>query len=365
MRIVYGVFGYGRGHATRALSVLPELSARHQLLIVCGGDAWDAISPNYPALRIPTLRYVYAGLGRRSLWGTLRANAGAVADVAFGGAWLRKVATEVERFAPDLALCDAEPFTHRAAQRLGVPRISFDHFGILRYCRPDLATGDAPRAARDTAVYRLLTGDPDAVIVSSFYDAPPVRPRVRCVPALLRREILTAKPSSGEHVLAYFNNGEHQFTTEIAGALRAEKIRVHVYGTRRQGREGLVLHRPFGPHFAEDLASCRAVISTAGNQLVGEALHLGKPILVSPEDTVEQRANALAVERLGVGLRGADGRIGRGLLRDFLDGHARFSSRALSLSRDGRVEAVAAIEAFARELVGGHRRMASRAWGYA
>jgi uncharacterized protein (TIGR00661 family) len=365
MRIVYGVFGYGRGHATRALSVLPELSARHAVLIVCGGDAWDAISPDYPALRIPTLRYVYQRRGRRSTWGTLRSNAAAVADVAFGGSWLRTVTAEIERFAPDVALCDAEPFTHRAARSLGVPRISFDHFGILRYCRPELAPGDALRVARDTALYRLLTGDPEAVIVSSFYDAPAARPQVSCVPALLRREILGATPSSGEHLLAYFNNGEHQFTDEIAAVLRAERVPVRIYGTRRQGREGHLLHRPFGPHFAEDLASCRAVISTAGNQLVGEALHLGKPILVSPEDSVEQRANALAVERLGVGLQAPGGRIGRGLLRDFLDDHARFAERARALSRDGRLEALAAIEGLARELAFGRRRMAARAWGYA
>ena len=36
MRIVYGIHGYGRGHATRALGVLPELRQRHEVLGLAG-----------------------------------------------------------------------------------------------------------------------------------------------------------------------------------------------------------------------------------------------------------------------------------------------------------------------------------------
>jgi UDP:flavonoid glycosyltransferase YjiC (YdhE family) len=39
MRIAHGVFGYGRGHATRAAAVLPELETRHEVRIFAGGDA--------------------------------------------------------------------------------------------------------------------------------------------------------------------------------------------------------------------------------------------------------------------------------------------------------------------------------------
>lgn len=365
MRIVYGVFGYGRGHATRALSVLPELSRRHDLLILAGGDAWDAISPHYPAVQIPTLRYVYEPSGKRSVQKTLMANAGPFFDVVAGGESLQEVVGTLRRYQPDVAICDAEPWTHRAASILGIPRISFDHFGILFYCRPELAPGDEWIRARDAWVYRLLTGDPAAVIVSSFYDAPAAHRRVRCVPALLRQKVLRARPTRGEHLLAYFNNGQYQFTPQIEEVLRAEKIPVRIYGTGRDGTDGNLVHCPPGDQFVDDLASCRAVLSTAGNQLVGEALHLGKPMLVAPEDSVEQRANALAVERLGIGMQAAGGRIGRAVLRDFLDDEARFAARARSLSRDGRVEALGAIEAFARELVGSRRRVAVSAWRYA
>ena len=93
MRILYGVFGYGRGHATRALSVLPDLCLRHEVTVLAGGDAYDAIAPTHPAVRIPTLRYEYEH-GKRSLSRTFGENLGYVSDLTFRGPVYR----EVERF---------------------------------------------------------------------------------------------------------------------------------------------------------------------------------------------------------------------------------------------------------------------------
>ena len=42
MRIVYGVHGYGRGHATRALAVVQSLAARHDVRLFACGDAYDS-----------------------------------------------------------------------------------------------------------------------------------------------------------------------------------------------------------------------------------------------------------------------------------------------------------------------------------
>ena len=54
--------------------------------------------------------------------------------------------------------------------------------------------------------------------------------------------------------------------------------------------------------FLEDLATARAVITTAGYTLMSEALHLGKPLLVLPNSgTFEQTINALFLEREGLG----------------------------------------------------------------
>src|SRR5271165_3138327 len=205
MRIVYGVFGYGRGHATRALSVLPDLRRQHDVVILAGGDAYDAIAPEHPVVRIPTLRYEYSADGTRSLSRTLRENMSHVGDVVFGGSGYREVARLVRDVRPHVAICDAEPWSHAVAARLGVPRISLDHFGVLAYCRPPVAWGDRLRSCRDVLAYRALMGRPDRIIVSSFYEGGGHDARIRFVGPLLRPEVLQRRSERGDYLLVYFN----------------------------------------------------------------------------------------------------------------------------------------------------------------
>jgi len=67
---------------------------------------------------------------------------------------------------------------------------------------------------------------------------------------------------------------------------------VKVYGLGHREHFGNVsFHAIDERRFVEDLAACRAVVAAAGNQLIGEALHLGKPLLVLPERAhAEQRS---------------------------------------------------------------------------
>ncbi len=136
-------------------------------------------------------------------------------------------------------------------------------------------------------------------------------------------------------------------------ALRALGIPVLVYGTGEEGTDGQISYRPAdNRRFIEDMASCRALVCTAGNQIVGEALHLGKPLLVLPEESTEQRVNACAVER-GIGAQARFEDLDAGVLRGFLSRTERHVERARWLTRDGRREAVDALEQFAAELARG------------
>jgi uncharacterized protein (TIGR00661 family) len=264
---------------------------------------------------------------------------------------------------PDVALCDAEPWTHAVAAQLGIPRISFDHFGVLAYCSPPMPLWDRLRSYRDVAAYRALMGTPDRVIVSSFYEGGARDPRVRFVGPLLRAEVSSRQPKDGDTLLVYLNRGAYQLTPRIEAALRALRLPVTIYGTPRRGADGnLLFQAPSNEPFLDDLANCRAVFSTAGNQLVGEAIWFGKPMLVMPEHTVEQRLNAAAVERLGIGRSVKHSEVDATVIRRFLDEQHAFRARMRHSVRDGRIEALAAIELFVNELARTRARGATRAW---
>lgn len=358
MRIVYGVMGYGRGHATRTATVLPDLMARHEVLILAGRDAYHALAPDFPVIRIPTLGYRYGRRGRRSLYLTAKENLPAVLDLMLRGPSLSMVMDIIRDFRADAIISDAEAWTQRAGHRLGVPRITFDHFGILTHCRPLLAPADRTRAARDRWAYMtLMGGQPERAIVSSFYDAPPRRPGVRVVGPLLRDEVRKIKPVRGDYLLAYFNQGAYQFTARVEQAVRGVGMPVKIYGTQRFGIDGnLEFRPPSNQPFLEDLARCRAVLSTAGNQLVGEAMYYGKPMLVMPEDCVEQRCNAMAIDQMGIGQQIAQQRLTTAIIEQFLAREDEFVQNIRRSVRDGHREALEALESHLAELSGQRKR---------
>jgi uncharacterized protein (TIGR00661 family) len=352
MRILYGVHGYGRGHATRTLAILPDLVRKHQVLVLAGGDAYAAIWPDYRVARIPTLGFAYGrGTGQRSNWQTFRRNLPAVLDLLLRGPVFEMVEDVVRDFAPDVIISDAETWTHQVGRALAIPRISFDHIGILEYCRPPVEWRDRLEVCLDTFCYRMLMGRPERVLVSSFYDVPPRRPDVSVVGTLPRRAVRELTPHDGDYLLVYFNRGRYQLTPAILQALEEVGLPVHVYGSERHCRDGrLTFCPPSNLPFLEDLAGCRGVISTAGNQLMGEAIYLGKPVLVVPERCVEQRLNAAAVERLGIGMRLKAKQFTAARLREFLRRGDEFRANMRRQVRDGRPQALAAIEQFLAEL---------------
>ena len=115
------------------------------------------------------------------------------------------------------------------------------------------------------------------------------------------------------------------------------------------------------PDSSTTSASCRAVISTAGNQLVGEAMFLGKPVLVRPEDSVEQRMNAAAVTRLAIGEEVDEASLDASRISGFLNRGDSYRDNAKRLWRDGRAQALESLESFARQLRSRRLRMVRRA----
>jgi uncharacterized protein (TIGR00661 family) len=205
--------------------------------------------------------------------------------------------TRVERLLrrerPDLAITDFEPILARAAERCGVPYISFDHQHFLLV--NDLS-GLPLRLRWKGWILGLSIGRfyrrQQRTIVSSFY-APPLRRGCQDVVqtgVLLRRQILDAEPMVGDHLLVYMRRFMRY---NLLDALRQCGREVRVYGLGRRPADGNLRYFEVDEHgFLQDLITCDAVISNVGNQLVGEALYLKKPMLALPESgNFEQAIN--------------------------------------------------------------------------
>lgn len=351
MRIAYGVMGYGRGHASRVRAVLPSLVREHDVTVFAGGDAYDMLAPDYDTVRIPMLGYAYGRAGHASFSATLGANARLTSELVLGGASVQALMQDFRARGVEIAISDSEAWTHQAARRLLIPRISFDHVGIIAWCAPHFPAELAWRGRRDGWGYRKLMGQPERVLISSFYPAVPLAASTRVVGPILRPEVLAQPASAGDYLLAYFNRGNLQYTPRIEQALTNLDLPVVVYGTPFAAARENLDFRPIHPTaFLRDLAGCRAVIATAGNQLIGEALHFRKPVLALPERVFEQQLNAWIVDRLGIGRAGTLADLSTDAIELFLADSAACAARMADMAGDGREAAIATLRQFIEEL---------------
>lgn len=304
-KIVYSMAGEGRGHATRVKTVVEGLRHEHEIHLLAPGDAYDLLAPAYDGTevriaRLPALRF---GYGRGAGIDPLRTISGGSRYFARLPRVRAQLADHLRRLKPDLAIVDFEPILPRAARDVGLPFVTLDHQHVIVVS--DLGElSPFLKLLCDSgglAVRRWSPGQ-SATIVSSFYK-PPLRrawQSTQQVGVLLRPQIASRAGEPGTHLVAYFRRSVDPRVVEALERLGRD---VRVYGAGELPSRGKVSFQPVSEDgFIEDLATSEALIASAGNQVVGEALHLGKPVLGIPEPmNFEQHVNAHFIQASGAG----------------------------------------------------------------
>ncbi len=347
-RIIYALSGQGRGHTSRAIAISDALRAReHEIWFCGGGQARDILmAQGERVLPVPALRHAMEGntlqVGRtlRTNWKALRELSDTVTDLAGTFAALD----------PDLLVTDFEGFSPRAAARIGLPVLSFNHQQIVTETRYALPWRYRPAALLAQMVIRLIAPrNPEHVLLSSFFFPPLKQPaRTTLVPPIIRPAVKHLQPRCGDHVLVYYNQTEG--STYVLDQLRAVDARFVVYNfeppDRPDAYPNLTFKEPSLGGFLNDLASSRAVLCTAGFTLMSEALFLGKPLLVVPNRGIfEQTINALFLEREGLGQAVLNRPLTAEDVTAFLDRLDAYRARLRDRPACGNDAAVACIEA--------------------
>ncbi len=341
--IYYGLSGEGRGHATRARTLIESLRKQHKLVVFAPDLAHAMLEPIYRGTEVRVepiagLQFSYNQTGRVRLLGTLATNVSYLRQM---NERVGQLLPHFERDKPDLVLADFEPLLPRAARLCGVPFVSFDHQHYLVV--NDLSS--LPLALRQQAalaapVVRALYNWQVETVVSSFYN-PPLKPgltNVSQIGVLLRPELMRMRPERHGHLLVYMRRHP---APGLFDALTATGLPVKLYGLGQRPREGNISFLEVDEQrFMEDLATCEAVVSTAGNQLVGEALHLRKPVLAIPEPhNFEQSINGHFLQASGAGRTLTRAICVRDML-SFLQDLDVFRNRIVSRSVCGNQQAV-------------------------
>ena len=304
MKILYGVNGEGMGHAMHAAVIAKHLIAKgHNVQFAVGsGRAASRLASKWPSqvVTVPGLTFNIEN-NRVNPFMTLVSN---FAKHTFASPWSH-ILSAVRVTPPDVVISDFEPWSARYAMLARKPLISVDSNRFLDRCKHprEWVANNRTAAALMYPVVSNMTPCADRYMVMTFAAAPIVKEATSLHLPVLRSEVLDKPVSNAGHVVAYLHgSGDHP---KMVGAFQKVNAQFRLYGAKVDSPQtlGNVTLLPVSEDgFMSDLASCKAVIGSAGFTTITEAVYLGKPMLAMPfEGHFDQILAASYLEGLGYG----------------------------------------------------------------
>ncbi len=206
-----------------------------------------------------------------------------------------------KRFRPDCVITDFEPMTAYLANHYDLPLITIDNQHRIRYMSYPCPARLQTERRMTTNIIRAMVPRPDVSLVTTFYYGEAKNNRTLFFPPILREEVLSLQPSTGRHILVYLTSGFESFLKILKSFNREQFL---VYGYDCNDQDGNIVYKNFSKFdFLKDLASCKAVMATAGFTLMTESFYLRKPYLALPmRGQFEQELNAFWMAKLNYGI---------------------------------------------------------------
>lgn len=296
-RILYGVMGDAWGHVMPSLAIARRLKD-HEIVFVGGGHVNALAQYGYSVVPAPIIG---TELSRHSV-DTISTVLSGLASLRKRPSVIARLTAVIREFDPDLIITDYEHFLPLAARRLGRACISVDHIHIVTHCRYQQPPGHRISRLMTAASVRTMYSSASHYLIYSFAKMDPIDPTTtEMFWPVLREELDLVRPSEGEHALVYMRGTS---LTWLRALLAGRKRRFVIYGFPMDREEGNLVFRNHSVEgFLADLAGCSYVVSNAGNALISESLHYGKPLLCFPIALFyEQLLNAYLLANAGFGV---------------------------------------------------------------
>jgi uncharacterized protein (TIGR00661 family) len=288
MKILFGVQGTGNGHISRSRELVRKLKEDgHDIDVIISGRKESELKEVeiFQPFRVMKGMTLVTRKGKMNYIDTMLQLdiARLMADVAF-----------LDTTGTDLIITDYDPITSMAARMKNIPSMGFGHQYAFRYDIP-VARGNflAKFSLMNFAPARYNAG------LHWHHFNQPIFPPV--IPPQLYE--ISSQSSVMGKILVYLPFEEIEDVADFVSPF--DRFEFFIYGKVREDRDEGHLHfRGYSREgFLGDLLECNGVVCNAGFELPGEALHLGKKLLLRPLDgQIEQESNALAMEELGYGM---------------------------------------------------------------
>ena len=310
MKIVLGVCGFGFGHSTRQRPILEGLMARgHEVILITNDQSTEFFLQIYPNVRnarvyVPAMHTTPTGLDFAATANDPR-NELPEANPAF---WNACALIEREFGKPDLVISDYDMVSAQIAYLFGAPLVTLDQQSkFLGYDFPNVGEYNPNEHRMRLGYFFPKT---HSRIATSFFKVnyPPINEYpVMIIPPIIGADVKALTPAPvDKHVTVYLSAASQiqqslDDLLAVFGQFPDTTFTCFVEASYTQHPDNVVVKSSERTTFIESLRQSSAVISTAGHNLITEALYLHVPMFLLPFDHYEQQLNAHIIqnEKLG------------------------------------------------------------------
>lgn len=304
-KILIGICGIGNGHINRQACVIKLLIENgFEVLMATDKNSIPKLKNIFPNEKIVelTIPWIVSDESGINFKETLKY----YNDID----WYKKILEssikieEALNGKPDLVITDYEPNVAQYAYAAGVPLITMEQQSKFLY----LDEIEIENQSIKEEKYRLNYFFPryNKKIISSFFPINLNQNDVVQVPPIISENNKSNKTE--DFILVYLSPHSDSYKynelLEIIGKIKDKKFKVYSKNFLEYKDKYIfdnIEYSDFNLNFKKDLSKCSCLVTTAGHQLISEAISLNIPIYAMPLDTYEQNYNALMIEKYKLG----------------------------------------------------------------
>jgi len=307
-KILIGICGLGNGHINRQKSIINKLIERgHQIILFVTKENIKTLDQIFPSIKKIIVKIPWVYCDQKGI-NFKKTKARYLRD---GLDWYRemlsvfiKVQQEFDGN-PDLVITDYEPNSAQFSYATGLPLICFEQQSKFMGYKFENIGKFSPNEEISRLNYFFPTAKKR--YVPSFF---PLEDQgnynVESIPPIIDQKASATKVNF-DKVVVYFSpygKKEKKFIDILNVLKRFQNYKFHIYSAEKFNKYSKydnLFFKKISNDFKTDLIDCNFVISTAGHQLISEAINLNKPVLLSPFNTFEQNYNVKMVIKYSLG----------------------------------------------------------------
>lgn len=303
MKILIGICGIGNGHLNRQTNVIKLLKQNNnEIVIATTNNNIGYFEENFPDLKVLEINIPWIACNEKGIDFETSINKYNEANIDQFYNFLNFAINVEKSFSgvPALVITDYEPNVAQYSYAVDIPLICMEQQSKFLYLDEIEISNYSILEEKKRINYFFPKYD--YKIISSFFPIDIKGKKVKIVPPIISslEEIINKK----NHILVYFSPYENSlnYIKVLTALKKISNYKIIVY-TKEKFDISLenIEFKNYSTEFKNDLENSFCLISTAGHQLLSEAISIGIPVYLIPLSTYEQNYNAKMIEKYSLG----------------------------------------------------------------